>query len=142
MVERVVEIERMRHAGVKQRGLGRRQPKPPQHHLALLRAAPAAHDAREFRDAGLAAAAKQAAECVKDVVAGGSPRGSWQIREAAATDMLRQCPGRVLVHSQTFRILLLSRTSEHPNDGPTLIHSTWMETVTWQPGCDIRRSRS
>ena len=87
------------------------------HHLALLRAAPAARDAREFRDAGLAAAAKQAAERVKNVVAGGAPRGGWQIREAAATDMLRQCPGRILVHSQTFRVLLLSRTSEHPNDG-------------------------
>ena len=58
MVECVVEIERMRHAGVQQRGLGCRQPKLPQHHLALLRAVPAADDACKFRDAGLAAAAK------------------------------------------------------------------------------------
>src|ERR1700689_4746634 len=97
MVERVVEVERMRHAGVQQGSLGCLQPKLPQHHLALLRAAPAAYDTCEFGNAALAAAAQQAAEGIKDVVARGDPSGGRQVDEAAATHMLRQRPSWILV---------------------------------------------
>src|SRR5271166_3855 len=98
MVERIVEIERMRHAGVQHGGLWCRQPLLPQHHLALRRASPAADDACEFRDAGCSAAAEQTAERVKDVVACGHPGGGKQVRETTTAYVLGQRPSWILDH--------------------------------------------
>ena len=98
VIERVVKVESVRHAGVYHRGLWRRQPKLPQHHLALRNTCPAADNAGELGDSGCAAAAKQAAKRVKDVVASGDPRGSRQIPEVGATYVLGQCPSRILDH--------------------------------------------
>ena len=98
MIERVVEIQRMRHARIQHGRLRRRYPPLPQHHLALWRTAPAVRNAHEFSNTRRTAAAQQAPERVEDIVAGGASCGGWQLSKAGANDVLRQCPGWILGH--------------------------------------------
>jgi NAD(P)-dependent dehydrogenase (short-subunit alcohol dehydrogenase family) len=56
MIERVVEIQRMRHARIQHGRLRRRHPPLPQHHLALWRTAPAVRNAYKFSDSRRTAA--------------------------------------------------------------------------------------
>ena len=70
-VERVVEIQRMSHAGVEQRSLRGRQAEAAQQHAAFCQSAPARDYCEQLPDPGRTAAAEHAAERVKDVAAGG-----------------------------------------------------------------------
>ena len=97
-VQRVVEIERMTHAGVQQRRLGRRQADAAQQHPAFLHPAPSGDHREKFVDPRRAAAAEHAAKRIENVAAGGCDGAPGQIRITRAADMLRQCPSGIVGH--------------------------------------------
>ena len=76
-VQRVVEIQRMTHAGIQQRRLWRRQAGAPQQHTAFLAPAPPGDYRKELIDPRRAAAAEHAAKSIEDIATGGfhSTRG-------------------------------------------------------------------
>ncbi len=97
-IERVVEIERMAHAGVNERRLRRRQPGAAQQHAAFREPAPAQHHPEELVDPRRAAAAEHAAKGVENVAAGGKGGARGQIGVAGAADVPGERPGRIVGH--------------------------------------------
>ena len=97
-IERVVEIERVAHAGVQQRRLRRRQADPTQQDAAFLTPTPARNHRKELVDPPGAAAAEHAAKGVKNVAAGGFDGARGQIRVVGAAHMLGQRPCSIVGH--------------------------------------------
>ena len=73
-VQRVVEIQRMTHAGIQQRRLWRRQAGAPQQHTAFPAPAPPGDHRKELVDPRGAAAAEHTAKGVEYIAAGGFDR--------------------------------------------------------------------
>jgi len=86
-VERVVEVERVPHAGVEQRGLRARQAHAPQQHAAFRQSAPSRNNREGFADPGRTTAAEHAPECVEEVAAGRRYGALRQIRVARTADV-------------------------------------------------------
>ena len=101
-VERVVEIQRMPHAGVQQRRLRRRQADAAQQHAAFGQPAPARDHREELVDPRRTAAAEHAAEGVENVAAGGLDGARRQIRIARAANVLGQRPSGIIGHRLLF----------------------------------------
>src|ERR1700730_11301876 len=97
-VERVVEVERMAHAGVQQRGLRRRQAGWAQEHAAFLKPAPSAHHPTELVNPRGAAATEHAAKGIENVAAGGSNGALGQVGIVGAADVLDEWPSGVIGH--------------------------------------------
>src|SRR5271165_6964036 len=70
-VQRVVEIQRMTHAGIQQCRLRCGQAGAPQQHTAFLTPAPPADHRKELIDPRRAAAAEHAAKSIEDIASGG-----------------------------------------------------------------------
>jgi hypothetical protein len=87
-IERVVEIQRMTHAGIQQGCLWRRQAEPAQQDAAFRQAAPAGDHRKELVDPRGAAAAEHAAKGVENIAAGGCDGARRQIRVAGAANVL------------------------------------------------------
>ena len=97
-VHRVVEIQRMTHAGIEQRRLWRRQAGTPQQHTAFLTPAPPGDHRKELIDPRRAAAAEHAAKGVEDVATGGFDGARRQIHIAGAANVLGERPSGVIGH--------------------------------------------
>ena len=93
-----IEVQRVAHAGIEQRGLRARQADAAQQHAAFSEATPARYNREEFADAGRTAAAEHAAKCVEDIAAGGLDGASRQIGVARAADVLGESPSRIIGH--------------------------------------------
>src|SRR5580704_6738240 len=94
-VERVVEIQRVPHAGIQQRGLWARQADAAQQHAAFRQPTPSRNNREEFTDPGRTAAAEHAAECVEEVTTGGLYGARRQIRIIRAANVPGESRGRI-----------------------------------------------
>ena len=93
-----IEVQRVAHAGIEQRGLRARQAHAAQQHVAFGQSAPSRHNREEFADRGRTAAAEHAAKCVEDVAAGGLDGASRQIGVARAADVLGESQSWIIGH--------------------------------------------
>src|SRR3954452_14686310 len=83
-VQRVVEIQRMPHAGVQQRRLRRWQANAAQQDVAFGQPAPAGYRREQLVDPRRTATAEHAAEGIENVATGGLDGAGGQIRIAPA----------------------------------------------------------
>ncbi|HZU91471.1 MAG TPA: glutathione S-transferase family protein [Stellaceae bacterium] len=120
-IQRVVEIQRMTHAGVQQRRLRRRQADAAQQDAAFRQPAPARDDREEFVDPRGAAAAEHAAKGVENVAAGGFDGACRQIRVAGAANVPGQRPGGVVGHCLLPPVPMLHYDAQAVADGRTTV---------------------
>ena len=97
-VQRVVEVQRVTHAGVQQCGLWRRQAGPTQQHTAFLPPAPVADHRTQLVYPRGTAAAEHAAEGIENIASSGLNGACGQVRIAGAADMLGERPGGIIGH--------------------------------------------
>ena len=97
-VQRVVEIQRMTHAGIQQRRLWRRQAGAPQQHAAFLTPAPSGDHRKELVDPRRAAAAEHAAKRIENIATGGFDGARRQICIAGAANVPGERPSGVVGH--------------------------------------------
>src|SRR5689334_14470581 len=97
-VQRIVEIQRVTHAGIQQRRLWRRQAGTPQQHTAFLTPAPPGDHREELVDPWRAAAAEHAAKRIEDIATGRCDRARRQIRIAGTANVPGENPSGVVSH--------------------------------------------
>src|SRR5215217_6695908 len=97
-VECIIEVQRVPHAGIEQRGLRARQADSAQQYAAFRQSTPARHNREEFANPRRTAAAEHAAKCIEDVAAGGLNGASRQIAVARAADVLGESLSRIIGH--------------------------------------------
>ena len=117
MIQRVVVVERVGHAGVQRRSLRRGEAGVQQQGVALLPPAPSPGQAQHLGDARLGAAAEQAAERIAEILLGPLDCQQRQVGELRAARVGSQGAGGVLGHRFLLRSGTVSQVAASLEDG-------------------------